>query len=173
MTMIRKVRPSADLTSFSRTLDRLFDDAAFRPLAWGRPVEARLPLDITSTEDAVTVEAALPGVRPEDVEITVHQDNLTISVKEQAEQESAEGERVYREVRRSSGSRTLTLPSGMNTERATATFENGMLRLSIPRAEAAKPRQIPVTSVTEAPVAVAAETPGTQDETVAETAEQA
>jgi len=173
MTMIRKVRPSADLTSFSRTLDRLFDDATFRPLAWGRPVEARLPLDITSTEDAVTVEAALPGVRPEDVEITVHQDNLTISVKEQAEQESAEGERVYREVRRSSGSRTLTLPSGMNTERATATFENGMLRLSIPRAEAAKPRQIPVTSVTEAPVAVAAETPSMQDETVAETAEQA
>ena len=132
MTMIRKVRPSADLTSFSRTLDRLFDDAAFRPLAWGRPVEARLPLDITSTEDAVTVEAALPGVRPEDVEITVHQDNLTISVKEQAEQESAEGERVYREVRRSSGSRTLTLPSGMNTEHATATFENGMLRLEHP-----------------------------------------
>ena len=173
MTMIRKVRPSADLTSFSRTLDRLFDDAAFRPLAWGRPVEARLPLDITSTEDAVTVEAALPGVRPEDVEITVHQDNLTISVKEQAEQESTEGERVYREVRRSSGSRTLTLPSGMNTEHATATFENGMLRLSIPRAEAAKPRQIPVTSVTEAPVAVAAKTPSTQDETVAETAEQA
>ena len=48
-----------------------------------------------------------------------------------------------------------------------------MLRLSIPRAEAAKPRQIPVTSVTEAPVAVAAETPGTQDEAGAETAEQA
>ena len=173
MTMIRKVRPSADLTGFSRTLDRLFDDATFRPLAWGRPVEARLPLDITSTEDAVTVEAALPGVRPEDVEITVHQDNLTISVKEQAEQESVEGERVYREVRRSGGSRTLTLPSGMNTEDATATFENGMLRLSIPRAEAAKPRQIPVTAVTEAPVAVAAETPSMQDETVAETAEQA
>ena len=158
MTMIRRTRPRTDLMSLSRTFDRLFDDATYRPLAWGSPVEARLPLDVTSNEDHVTVEAALPGANPEDVEITVHQDNLTIAVKEQAEREQKEGERVYREVRRSSGSRTLTLPSGMDTENATATFENGMLTLSIPRAEAAKPRQIPVTTVTEAPVAVAAET---------------
>ena len=103
----------------------------------------------------------------------VREDDLTIAVKEQTDQESTEGERVYREVRRSSGSRTLTLPSGMNTEQATASFENGMLRLSIPRAEAAKPRQIQLTSITEAPVAVAAETQGKQDETVAETAGQA
>jgi HSP20 family protein len=88
-------------------------------------------------------------VRPEDVEITCHQDTLTIAVKEQAERETREGERVYREVRRSSGSRTLTLPSGLDIDRATAAFENGMLRLDIPRAEQAKPRQIPVTSVTE------------------------
>ena len=58
-------------------------------------------------EQAVTIEAALPGVHPEDVEITVHQDNLTISVREQAERETKEGERVYRELRRGSGSRTL------------------------------------------------------------------
>ena len=173
MTMMRRARPRTDLMNFSRTFDRLFDDATFRPLAWGRPVEHRLPLDITTTEDAVTVEAALPGVSPDDVEITVHQDNLTISVKAQAEHESAEGERVYRELRRSSGTRTLTLPSGMDTEQAAATFENGMLRLSIPRAEAAKPRQIPLTAVTEAPVAVATEAQATQDEANAETAEQA
>ena len=173
MTMMRRARPRTDLMSFSRTFDRLFDDATFRPLAWGRPVEARLALDITSTEEAVTVEAALPGVSPADVEITVHQDNLTIGVKAQAQHEQAEGEHVYRELRRNAGSRTLTLPSGMDTENATATFENGMLRLSIPRAEAAKPRQIPLTPVTEAPVAVAAETQGAQDEASAETAEQA
>ena len=70
MTMIRRVRPRTDLMNLSRTFDRLFDDTAFRPLAWGGPVEARLPLDVTSNEDAVTVEAALPGVSPDDVEIT-------------------------------------------------------------------------------------------------------
>ena len=134
---------------FRNAIDRVFDDALFRPLGWGSFAESRLPLDITSTEDAITIEAALPGVHPEDVEITVHQDSLTIGVKDQAERESQEGERVYREVRRSFGSRTLTLPSGLDLDRAAASFENGMLRLDIPRAEQAKPRQIPVTAVTE------------------------
>jgi HSP20 family protein len=164
MNMIRRVRPTTDLMSVSRAFDRLFDDAAFRPLAWGGPIEARLPLDVTSSEDAVMIEAALPGVSPEHVEITVHQDNLTIAVKEQEEREEAEGERVYRELRRSTGTRTLTLPSGLDTEHAEATFENGMLRLYIPRAEAAKPRQIKVNTVTSATKAVAAETQGTADE---------
>jgi len=171
MTIIRK-NPRRDLWGLSTAFDRLFDDAAFRPVAWGNVAEARLPLDITSSEDAVTIEAALPGIKPEDVDITVHQDNLTISVKDQSEQESREGERVYREVRRSSGSRTLTLPSGMDTEHATASFENGLLRLSIPRAEAAKPRQIPVTSVSEA-TAVAAETQGAEGEANTDAGEQA
>ena len=173
MTMIRRARPRTDLMSLSRTFDRLFDDATFRPLAWGSNVETRLPLDVTSDEDAVTVEAALPGIRPEDVEITVVENKLTIAVKEQAEREEAQGQHVFREVRRSSGSRTLRLPNGMDTENATASFENGMLHLSIPRAEAAKPRQIPVTSVTEAPVKVAAEAPGAEIEGSPETAGQA
>ena len=170
MTIMRRA-PRNDLRTIRRAFDALFDDAAFRPLAWGGTNESRLPLDITSTEDAVTIEAALPGIRPEDVEITVHQDNLTIGVKEQATTETKEGERVYRELRRSSGSRTLTLPSGMDTESATASFENGMLRLSIPRAEAAKPRQIPVSVVSEAPVAVAAETQGAEDQGTTEQAQ--
>lgn len=149
MTIIRRTSPRTDSTSFRNAVDRLFDDSTFRPMAWGGSVEARLPLDITSSEEAITVEAALPGIHPEDVEITVHQDTLTIGVKEQAERETAEGERVYRELRRSSGSRTLTLPSGLDLDGAEAQFENGMLRLEIPRAEAAKPRQIEVKSVSE------------------------
>ena len=173
MTIIRRTSPRTELMSFRHAVDRLFDDSTFRPLAWGGSTEARLPLDVTSNEDAITVEAALPGIRPEDVEITVHQDNLTIGVKDQAERETREGERVYRELRRSNGSRTLTLPTGLNVDDATASFENGMLRLSIPRAETAKPRQIPVTAVTEAPVAVAAGTQETEIETGSETAEQA
>ena len=56
-----------------------------------------------------------------------------------------EGERVYREVRRSRGSRTLTLPSGLDATPPDASFENGLLVLTIPRAEQAKPRQISIT----------------------------
>ena len=147
MTIIRRKSPRTDVATLRNAVDRFFDDSTFRPL-WGSFAESRLPLDITSSEDSITVEAALPGIHPEDVEITVHQDTLTIGVKEQAEQESHNGERVYRELRRSTGSRTLTLPSGLDIDRATASFENGMLLLEIPRAEAAKPRQIPLTTAT-------------------------
>ena len=171
MTMIRRARPRTELMTFRHAVNHLFDDATFRPLAWGGSAEARLPLDVTSSEEAITIEAALPGIHPEDVEITVHQDNLTIGVKEQAQAETSEGEHVHRELRRSSGTRTLTLPTGMDTENAVATFDNGLLRLSIPRAEAAKPRQIPVTAVSEAPIAVAAETQ--EAEAGADTAPQA
>jgi len=161
MTIIRRPSPRRDLGTVRDVFDRFFEEAAFRP--WASFAESRLPLDISSSEDAITIEAALPGVRPDDVEITVHQENLTIAVKEQAERETRDGERVYREVRRSGGSRTLTLPSGLDIERASAVYENGMLRLEIPRAEQAKPRQIPVTGVMEAssasPRAVEAETP--------------
>jgi HSP20 family protein len=145
MTIIRRT-PRADVATFRSVIDRFFDETAFRPLTFGGFAESRLPLDITSTEDAITIEAALPGIQPQDVEITVHQDTLTIGVKQQVEREDREGERVYRELRRSTGSRTLTLPSGLDMEGAIANFENGMLRLEIPRAEQAKPRQIPVTA---------------------------
>jgi HSP20 family protein len=148
MNMVRRTSPWNDMTSFRSAFDRLFDEATFRPPGWSG-YERHMPLDVTSTEDAITVDAALPGVRSEDIEITVHQDTLTIAVRESSEQESSEGQRVYREVRRSRGSRTLTLPSGLDLDAATASFENGMLRLTIPRAEQAKPRQIAVSSVTD------------------------
>ncbi len=172
MTIIRRTSPRSDLMSFRDAVDRLFDDTGFRPLAWGGS-ETRLPLDITSNEDSITVEAALPGIRPEDVEITVHQDTLTIGVKEQAERETQEGERVYRELRRSSGSRTLTLPNGLETDAATATFENGMLRLSIPRAEAAKPRQIAISNVSEGQHAVTAGSGGSDGKDARTSGDQA
>ncbi len=169
MTYIRRSNPWG---AWRTAMNELFDETAFRPIARSQGGRS-LPVDITSNDDAVTVEAALPGVRPEDVELTVHENALTISVKEADATETDENDRVYREVRRSHGSRTLRLPNGMDTDNATATFENGMLRLSIPRAEAAKPRQIPVTTVTEAPVAVAAESEPTEAQAGADQADQA
>ena len=148
MTLIRRTTP---FTFF----DRLFDESAFRPIARSYTAPARLPVDISSDDETVTIQAALAGVRPEDVEITAHDDALTISIAEVETTESSEGERAYREVRRAYGSRTLRLPKDLDIEAATATFEHGMLTLSIPRAEAAKPHRIAITAVTEAPVVAA------------------
>ncbi|MFN8619703.1 MAG: Hsp20/alpha crystallin family protein [Chloroflexota bacterium] len=151
MTIIRRPSPFSELLSLRSAMDRLFDESFFRPVAGAGVREGTLamPLDIYTTQDALVVEAALPGVRPEDVEVSVLGDTLTLSASNSFDQtQEANGYHV-REVRRGRFSRTVTLPSGLKTDAATASFENGILKLAFPKAEQVKPRQIPVTSPTE------------------------
>jgi HSP20 family protein len=144
MTLVRRTSPLGELVSLRQAMDRLFEDSFVRPRGWGFPTEmgATLPLDVTNTADALVVEAAMPGIRPEDVEITVEDGTLTIHAESKDERRETEGETLISEIRRGSMSRTVTLPTGLEHDKATATFENGVLRLTFPRAEAVKPRQI-------------------------------
>jgi len=173
MTMIRRTTPFSQISSLRQAVDQLFDESTFRPIARNYPAPRNLPVDITSNEEAVTIEAALAGVRPDDVELSVHEDALIISINESEPEELVEGERIYREVRRSHGSRTLRLPKGLDVDAASATFENGLLHLSIPRAEQAKPRQIPLSPVAEASSATVTATQEADGQADAETVEQA
>jgi HSP20 family protein len=103
-----------------------------------------LPLDIFTAPDALVVKAALPGVDPEKVEITVNGDTLTISGSNHEQRKEEQGEYLFQEVRRGSFTRTVSLPANLKPEDATADFQNGMLTLTIPKAEEAKPRQIKI-----------------------------
>ena len=144
MTLVRRTSSLGELVSLRQAMDRLFEDSFVRPRGWGfsADVGGALPLDVTSTADALLVEAALPGIRPQDVDITVEDGTLTIRAQSNEEREETEGEAIIKEIRRGSMSRTVTLPSGLEADKATATFEHGVLRLTFPRAEAVKPRQI-------------------------------
>jgi HSP20 family protein len=148
MTLVRRTSPWGDLISLRQTMDRLFEDSFMRPRT-PEPAGAGIPLDVLMTQDALVVEAALPGVKPENVEISVLGDTLTITAHSASEERQEEGGYLYQEVRRGSFSRAVTLPSNVRAEAATATFENGLLRLSIPKAEEAKPRQIRISPVSE------------------------
>ena len=131
-------------------MDRFFDDD-FRPFTWlsGGFNSPALPLDVTTSPDSVTIEAALPGIKPDDVDITVENGAVTISGKTAEERTAEEASYVLQEIRRGSFSRTVSLPSGLEPDKATATFENGILRLEIPKAEQLKPRQIKISPVTD------------------------
>lgn len=143
MTLVRRTSPLGELVSLRQAMDRLFEDSFVRPRTWnGGESHAMLPLDITNSPDALTVDAALPGIRPEDVEITVEDGTLTIRAESRSERQTTEGETLINEIQRGSLSRAVALPSGLEADKATATFEHGVLRLTIPRAEAVKPRQI-------------------------------
>ena len=96
------------------------------------------------TADQVTVKAALPGVKPEDVEITLTGNTLSLSGQVKEETETKEKNYLRRETRMGSFSRMIELPAGLKTENADAKFENGVLTISFPKAEEIKPKTIKV-----------------------------
>ena len=164
MTLVRRTNPFGELMSLRTAMDRLFEDSFVRPGTAGNGDRA-LALDMYSTSDSFVVEAALPGVKPEDVNVTVLGDTLTISGSSSSEQTHDEEGQSYREIRRGAYTRPVTLPRALKTDAATATFENGLLRLSFPKAEEAKPRQIQIKPTTEGQ---AAQVEASSDQTTTE-----
>lgn len=147
MTIVRRPSPFGELMSLRSAMDRLFEDSFVRrPFGPGFEGLSTLPLDVTRTADALVVEAALPGIKPDDVEITVEDGTLSIRGEYRDERRSGEdeAESLVSEIRRGSVSRTVSLPTGLEPDKATATFEHGVLTLRIPKAESVKPRQIKI-----------------------------
>jgi HSP20 family protein len=152
MTIARRPSPFGELLSLRQAMDRLFEDSFVRPPGWGSGSGdgfTTLPVDVSLTSDELVVEAQLPGVKLDDVEITVENGRLTIRGETATERSENDGDFLVREIRRGSFSRTISLPNGIEPDKATATFEDGILTLRIPKAEEVKPRQIRISPTTE------------------------
>jgi HSP20 family protein len=152
MTLVRRTSPLGELVSLRQAMDRLFEDSFVRPRRWafGSFVSYGLPVDVTNNADSIMVEASLPGFKPDDVEITVENGVLSISAETRSERREGEGEALVQEIRRGRVARTIALPAGIEPDKATATFEDGVLKLQIPKAEAVKPRQIRINATSNA-----------------------
>lgn len=128
-------------------MSRLFDEAFRNGIATqdGSLVGSWMPaVDVLEEKDAVRIAIELPGVKPEDVQITVENRILTVrGQKHQAAQEQTE--RVHR-FERTWGAfeRSFTVPETVDTDRVSAAYEHGVLTVSLPKVERAKPRQIQV-----------------------------
>jgi HSP20 family protein len=127
-------------------MDRLFEESFVNPRTWQLGDEQPVPVDVYASDDEFVVQAILPGIKPEDVEITVEGTTLTISGDTTVTAEGKEGSLLLQEIRRGRFMRTLSLPAGLEPDKAKATFEDGVLTLRIPKAEQLKPRQIKITS---------------------------
>ncbi len=147
MRSIVRWDPFVDIEQMHHRMDRIFGD--LRPWRLAPRVGSEIgyfPLDISETDEAFEVEAALPGVKPEDVEIQVHGDTVTIkgNAKEEAEEKGKDW--LRRERRYGVFARSFTLPTDIDAEKASANFENGLLKLRLPKSEAARPKTIKVST---------------------------
>jgi HSP20 family protein len=142
--------PFAELEEMRHRMDRIFSD--FRPSRLALDVTTEMgyfPLDIAETDAAFEVKAALPGLKPDEVEIQVHGDTVTIKGESKAETEEKGKNWLRRERRYGVFARTFTLPTAIDAEKATADFEDGILMLSLPKSETEKPKTIKVKGVIE------------------------
>lgn len=138
-------------------MERLFED--FFPRSWLRhyrhgwpatstlaaPFEGRLPkVDIIDRDNEVMVRAELPGVDKKDIDISMTDNTITIKGKTSKEEKEEKGEYYRCETSRGSYTRTLTLPAEVDSDKAKASFKDGVLEMTIPKAERAKRRNIRV-----------------------------
>jgi HSP20 family protein len=143
MSNLIRFEPMREMITLREAMDRLFNDAFTPSLGmsggWQAPA-----VDLYQTEDEVVVKASLPGLKADDVQISVTGD--TLSLKGEFMQEEEKKERAYhlREQRYGVFERTFTLPTAVVSEKAKAEFENGILTITLPKAEEVKPKMISV-----------------------------
>lgn len=146
MANLIRWEPFRDLISLREAMDRLFEESFVRPRAgWLAPLGAEtLAVDMYETDEDVVVRTSAPGVKAEDIDITITGDTLTIKGESKAEEKIEKANYIRQERRYGSFSRSVTLPTTIVAEQAKAEFENGMLTLTLPKAEEVKPKAIKV-----------------------------
>ncbi len=140
-TIVRYSKPAHDFLTIRDLMERMFEES-FGPTRDYAGDEFRLPIDAYATEGEIVVQAGLPGVNPDTVEISVEGDTLKISAELPPKLENLDY--TFAERRHGRYSRTLMLNVPVEADKAEAHFDNGLLTLKIPKAESIKPKQIKV-----------------------------
>ena len=149
MAALVRWNPWSELFNLHSQMDQLFENAFGERMlsdGSGRAETTHLPVDIYQSEDAYTIEASVPGFRPEDVEVTIDDNVLTIKGQMKTEEKRDSGGYVHRERRSASVYRQVSLPQQVKADGIEAAFENGVLKVVIPREAKAQPKRIPVSS---------------------------
>ncbi|MGD0612583.1 MAG: Hsp20/alpha crystallin family protein [Anaerolineales bacterium] len=143
MSNLTRFEPAREMLTLREAMDQLFNEAFTRP--FGLTPDMQAPsIDMFQTEDNLVVRAALPGVKAEDMQISVTGDLLTIKAEMKEKTNIKEEAYHIREQRYGSFERTLSLPSEVLADKAKAEFENGILTITLPKVEETRPKTITV-----------------------------
>jgi len=146
MSNLIRWQPVREMVTLRDAMDQLFDEAFTRP--WGLTDGGRLAaapsVDMFETENDVVIKAVLPGMKAEDVDINVTGEMLTIKGETKEKNEIKEKAYHIREQRWGSFERSLVMPTTVLSDKAKAEFEDGILTITLPKAEQIKPKTITV-----------------------------
>lgn len=142
MASVTRWEPFREITRMQDLLDQMMDRAILESPSRG--VVGRLPLDVYQTEDTVVIKATAPGVQPEDLSVSITGDTVQIKGEMKEDKEKEDGAYILRERRVGTFSRTLALPTLVDSDKAEASFKDGILTLTLPKSEQVKPKQISV-----------------------------
>ena len=145
MDNLSRWEPAREYLTLREAMNRLFEDSFVGGAPQqrdGHGQELRLPIEAYATDHEIVVRAAVPGVKPEDVDVTVEGDTLTIRGEFPAPPQNVNY--VFAERPWGRFSRTLQLNVPVEADKAEASFENGLLTLTLPKAEAVRPKVIPI-----------------------------
>jgi HSP20 family protein len=139
--------PFREIESMRQAMDRWMDERGFNNLGNSASNQnLSLAVDVHETENGYELNASLPGVKPEDVEISVNKDVVTIRGRTEQNEERQQGNYIYRERHAGSFQRAVRLPDQVNAEQVEASLEHGVLKVTLPRLQQATQRRIQVKS---------------------------
>jgi HSP20 family protein len=147
MANIVRWDPIRDMVALREAMDRMVEEGMVRaPAPFAAWAQGGMAVDMYETDDSVIVSTAIPGMKAEEIEVSVTGDTLTIKAETKEDSEVKRENYLRRERRFGSCCRSITLPGGLEADKAEADYTDGILTLTFPKAEEVKPKSIKVST---------------------------
>ena len=145
-TDIVRWEPFQELVTLRQAMDKLFSDSFVRMPRISELEEGIVApaVDIYEDADKIGIKASMPGVKPEDIDINITPNSVTIKGTTESQKEVKDENFIRKERYYGTFTRTIALPSGLKIDKAEATMANGVLTLEIPKAEEVKPKTVKI-----------------------------
>ena len=144
MVSMTRYDPIREALTLRNAMDQLFSQSVVNPNWMGTSQSMVAPMDVCETDRGYEVNIALPGVRPEDIELTARQNSLTIKGQHASTKEEKKENWVVKEIRSGSFGRSISFEKQIDVDKIDTSYENGVLTITVPYSEAAKPKKISI-----------------------------
>lgn len=143
--------PFGEGLSLRNAINQLFEQSFIRPHLFGEGVETSLPVDVYEENNNYVVRAALPGMKPEDISLTIDQHMLTIHGQYRRSSDVPQGNWLIHELHSGTFTRSMSFERPVDMDHVQTEYENGILTIRLPVSEAARPRHIAIQASQEQP----------------------